>query len=232
MSDHDAFKPSGDEVAVGSEIDGQLVQVAVINGERRMGVGARSPVGGEVLGRHGHARSIGAGGKFGAQDAHYRRAGMQRSVADHLGQLQVQVHHRREAQIDIQRSQFRGHEPAECARGLQRLLRVAVMEAPKRPHRRQLRKRSAESLHSTAFVIHGHQQRRVTGGVDFGHQPTKLSEVPVVAGKEDHAPNRGRQQPRTLFGVELGPLEIDHQRPQGYVREASIHRIQGLWPPA
>ena len=157
---------------------------------------------------------------------------MQRTVADDLRNLQVQVHHRREAQIDIQRSQFRGHEPAECARGLQRLLRVAVMEAPKRPHRRQLRKRSAESLHSTAFVIHSHQQRRVAGGVDFGNQTTKLLEVPVVARKENHAPHRGRLQPRTLFGVELGPLEIDHQRPEGYVREASIHGIQGHCPPA
>ena len=136
MPDHDALKPANDEVPVGSEIVGQLVQAAVIDRKRRVGVGPRARVGGKMLGRHGHPRGIGAGGIRGAQGAHRIGAGMKRAVTDDSGQSQVQVNHRREAQIDTQCTQFRGHEPAEGTCGSQRFVRVLVVEVSECPHGR------------------------------------------------------------------------------------------------
>ena len=210
----------------GIEIVYQLVQVAIIDRKRRVGVGARPGVGGKMLCRNGHARSIGSGGKPGGQGAHRCRVGMQRAVAYDLRQPQIQVNHRCETQIDTQRAQLRCHEPTEGTGGGQRLLRITVVQAPKRTHGRQFRKRTSEPLHSTAFVVHRHQQGRIAGRVNLGNQFAELNEIPKVPGEEDHAPDRGGLQPRPLFGVHPGSLEIDHQGAEWRIAIFAIHAIR------
>ena len=141
-----------------------------IHRQRRVRVGGHRAMPGKVFAGGGHA-GLGHAVHGGVRQVRHRlRVGMKRPVADHLAYAAVEIEHRRKAEIHAHGAQLGGQEPAA---GLGQPLgapRVFVVELAQAAHRRQQRETLAETLHPPAFVVHRHQQPRLTQTVDFADQ--------------------------------------------------------------
>jgi len=153
-----------------------------------------------------------AGGETQREARHGFRRGMQCAIADHGRKPEVALHDRRKAHVDAERSQLGGHEPTERCGGLQCGRRILVVEVAERAHRWQPKEPVAKSLHPPAFVVDGHEQRRLTHRVDLRYEPLERGAIRVVAAEEDHAADQRGREPAALLGIERRAFDIDHQR--------------------
>src|SRR5690349_11488208 len=143
---------------------------------------------------------------------------MERAVADDFAHAEIEIDARRERQVDAMRAEFGRHEPAHRARERHALLRIDVEFMTDAAQGRQGREAGAEPLNAAAFLVHGHDERRRTDGMDVGDQPGELVGVGVVAREQDDAAHERMAQDFAVLGRELETGDIDHQWPKGHRR--------------
>ena len=102
-----------------------------------------------------HAREVG-----GRQGRHRVGVAVERAVADDLAQAVIEVHAGREAEIDPDRPQLGGEEPADRVGAAQPLLPILIESPADEARRRQRGKALAKALHPPALMIGGDQQMR------------------------------------------------------------------------
>ncbi len=192
MRDHDGLKPVADEIAVRLQVVVEVRELALVHGKLRVRIAVRSGVRRKVLRRDRHAGLLGARG----ETARERRDGgglaVQGAIADDLRQTAVEVDARREAQVDADRAQLCCHEPAAGAGRFERQVALLVVQPSQRTKRRQPEKRLTEPLHSPAFLIDGHEQRRLANCMNVGNELRELRDALEVTREKNHAANERR----------------------------------------
>ena len=68
-----------------------------------------------------------------------------------------------------------------------------------------------ESLHASAFLVDGDDQRRGSHGMDVRHETGELGRIGVVAREQDDAAHERMAQHLAVLGRQLETADIDHQ---------------------
>ena len=212
MRRHDGGKPHVDQGLEGQEVvQGDVGVVALVHGDGDVRVGGNEAVAGEMFAAGGHAGILHALHEGMREPDHRLRVGVQGAVADHAGDAVIEVEHRREAEIDAVRAQFRGHDITDFARQRPGTLWMRIMDPPQRPHRRQTREALAETLHAPAFLIGRDQKRRRLERADLRGEAGKLCRALVIALKQDDAAHQRMREPPAVCIAERGAGHIQHQ---------------------
>ena len=137
MRHHHRRKSVRDQQPVGGDVFLQVDKLAPIDRQRQVRVGHDRAVPGKMLGGGGHA---GVAHAMRIGDGELRDDGGARSqsaIANDLARAVVEIHARRERQIDAMGAQFGRHEPAEAPRELEPRRRFHIKLVPDAPQRRQ-----------------------------------------------------------------------------------------------
>ena len=211
MGRHDGRQPVVDETTIREEVLVQVRQLAVVYWQRDVRIRHHVTVSGEVLGGSRHASFFQAAHERDGQFRHGLGRTVKRTVADDFAGAEVEIHYRRERQVDANGPQFRTQQPAHLPRQMAARLPVAVPGMANDPHVRNARKPFAEALHAPAFVVDGHQQRRAAHGTDVAHQRRHLLGAFVVAREQDDGPDQRMFEYFAVFRGEPRTGHIDHQ---------------------
>ncbi len=214
MRHHDGAQTICDEIAVRLQVVVEVRELAFVHGELRVRVAVRSGMRREMLRRDGHPRLLGARGEPARERRDDGSIAMQRAVADDLRETAVEIDARREAHVDADGAQLGRHEPTAGAGRLQREIAVLVVEPSELAKRRQPEERLAEALHAPAFLIDGHEQRRLTNGMDLGGELRELLDALEVTREQDDAAHERRREPLALVRGKGLAAQIDHQGTQ------------------
>ena len=90
---------------------------------------------------------------------------MEGALADHGTGPETEVEDRSEAQIHTHGAELRGHDETAQVRHASGFERVAIMKPSERGARWERGEPGAKSLHRSALVVHGDQERRALQGV-------------------------------------------------------------------
>ena len=144
---------------------------------------------------------------------------MEGAVADHGAVAEVQVQHRREAQVDAARAQLGGHHVAGRGGGVGgghravagRAVAVVHPALAVDVHRRQVREAvGTEALHAAAFVVDAHEQVG-PDRLHLRHQLGDLLAVDPVAAEQDRAAGERMREAAPVVGAQrrAGHVEDD-----------------------
>ena len=180
-----------------------------------MRIGDDRAVAGEMLGGRRHA---GGAHALHAGDGEARdglRVAVIGAVADHLAHAVVEVDAGREAQVDADRAQLGGEQPAALPGQATAGFGIEVVDVADRALRRQHGEPAAEALHAAALVVHRHEQRRLAHGVDLAHQRLELARCCRSCGvNRITEPTSGWASTRRSSAVSSCAGHVDHQRPE------------------
>ena len=137
---------------------------------------------------------------------------VERAVADHAAGTEIEIEHRREAEVDAAGAQLGGqHEAAGGGRvgGTQRVGHPLLAE---HAHRRQVGETvGAKALHAAAFVVDADQQvwpQRLDLGGEFG----ELVTVQPVAREQDQPASERMPQTTPVVGVQRQAFDVENHR--------------------
>ena len=116
MRRHDGRQTVVDETAVGEEILVQVRQLAVVHRQGHVRIRHDIAMPGEVLGSGGHAGVLQPAHERNGELCHGLGRTVKRAVADDFAGAEIEVHHRREGQVDAHGPQFRTQQPAHLPR--------------------------------------------------------------------------------------------------------------------
>ncbi len=182
-----------------------VLQAALVDGNRHVGVGLGPAMSGEVLAGRRHARLLHATDERRSQLRGTLRVTLEGTTADHRAALMIEVEYRREAEIQADGQYLGRHQPAAV---LGQLLGVVIVGDG--AHRRQAQEALAQALHPSAFLIHGQQQVRAHGTNALA-QLAHLARRFDIAGKNDQAAHLGLAQHLAILGGQPGASDIHHQ---------------------
>jgi len=144
------------------------------------------------------------------------RFAVEGAVANHRAGAVVEVEHRGEAEIHAAGAQLRRKYPTGLVRQGLGAVRMFVPDMPQLAHRRQAGEAVAESLHPTAFMVHGNQQMRVAQGMNLGGQPGKLRLRGVIPAEQDHPADQWVLQSFPVLVSQFGAENIEHYRAKSH----------------
>ena len=211
MRHHHRFGAGGNAGAERQQVFGfERRQLARIERCIEMRVFQHRAVAGKMLERGRHACRVHALHVSGAQIRHDARCQMEGALAD--GAIAaLQVHHRRETQIQPDGADFRRHQPGMRARRLQRTRGIGIKARTQARQLRQGTEPFAEPLHRPAFLIHAQNQRPRRGRTQLRAKFGNLFARGEVAGEKNDAAHARMRQPIALLGFELRSGNTDHE---------------------
>ena len=175
MRRHDAGQPGADQRAVRHQVVRlDRREIPVVHRHLVMRVGAHVAVPGEVLSDRAHAHSPHAAGERPGELRYRGRLGVERPVADHARRAEIDVQHRREAEVHAVRRKLRRKHDPDRARQVLGERRVVVVDPAERAHRRQPGEAVREPLHPAPLVIDSDEKRRRPDAVDSAGQRLQL----------------------------------------------------------
>jgi hypothetical protein len=160
------------------------------------------------------------------QQAHHTRVAVEGAAADHAAGAEVQVQHRREAQVHAAGAQLGGQHMAGGRGGIGGGERVLHPLFTQHPHRRQVGETvGAEALHAATFVVHADQQvgpQLLGRRGEFG----QLAAAFEIAREQDQpASERVAQAPGIGLG-QRGAGDVEHH---GGVQGHGVGSRWGAW---
>ena len=214
MGGHQRRQPGLDQLFEGRHVGrGDSLVGTVIHRRFVVGIAPRAAVAGEVLAHRRHAGAAQARHQPLGQPGRRRRRAMIGAVPQEDAGAGVQIQHRGETEIHPDRGQFVGQQPTGLFHQGQGQGRVLVVEGAETPARGQAGETLPKSLHSSALLIHGDQQRGLAQGAHCrreGHQGLRLR---VVAGKQDDPARQGVRQHLPFVRLQLDAPQIQHDGP-------------------
>ena len=138
---------------------------------------------------------------------------VERAVADHRARAEIEVEHRREAEVHAVRAQFARDRPAQQVRFGRGKRDVGVPPLAQRAHRRNRRESVAEPLHAAALVIDADEQVRRAQRANLRRKRGELRGVGVVALEQDDATDQRMREAAAIVVRELQSLDADDDRP-------------------
>ncbi len=136
---------------------------------------------------------------------------MKGAIADGFVDAVIEIGHRREAQVDAEGAQLRGHQPASRAREFESRLVIGIELMADEARRGQCREPLAKALHPATLVIHGDDQRGRSDRLNVGDQARQLLGIGKVAREKNDAADEWVRQHLALFGIERDAAQIDHE---------------------
>ncbi|MCY1355870.1 hypothetical protein D9M69_423070 [compost metagenome] len=182
-----------------------LLQAALVGGDRHVGVGLGPAVAREVLAGRRHAGGVHAADEGAGQRRGPLGVTLEGAAADHGAALVVEVENRREAEVEPDRQHLGRHQPAAL---LGQPLGIGVVGQG--AHRRQAHEALAQTLHPSAFLVDGEQQVRAHG-TDRRGQLAYLARVLDIAGEQDQTADLRLAENLPVFGGQPGAGDVQHQ---------------------
>ena len=157
-----------------------------------------------------------------ASSATTRAIAVERAIADHTADAVVEIDAGRETHINADRSQLRRHEPAALPGEMPTGLRVEIVFATDRAHRRQHREALAKALHPAAFMVDRDQRRRRSRRAYVRNEALDLLDAFEVAREENDAADQRMPQQLAILLRENHALQIDHEGTESHERIGSL----------
>ena len=213
MGRHDAAQPGFDQPPERHRIAGLDFGIGpVVDRDLMVGIGADMAMPREMLADRVHAALPETLDQRARQIRNGLGVGMQRAVADHAAVAVIDIEHRRKAQIDAMRPQFRGQHKADFMRQMPRMLRIGIPRTAEFAHGGNRGEAIAETLHAAAFMIDGDDERRAAQRMNFGGQAVQLFRPGIIARKQDDTACQRMLQPPAVVGNEFGAGYVEHDR--------------------
>ncbi len=179
----------------------------------------------EMLAGGGHAGALHAVHVGLGQCGHHLRIAVEGAVADDRAHTPVQVEHRREAEIDVHGAQLGRHQPAGGLGQAQGTLGILLVDLAETPAGWQPCETLAEALHPPPLVVHGHQQARMTQGMNLLDQRGNLFRRFVVSRKQDQPARQRVAQAFAVLGRQRLALDVEHDRTE---RHGQARMVTGV----
>ena len=137
---------------------------------------------------------------------------VERAVADHAAGTEIEIEHRREAEVDAAGAQLGGQHEAAGGGGIGGAQRVAHPLLAEHAHRRQVGEPiGAKALHAAAFVVDADQHVRADR-LDLGGEFGELVAVLPVAPEQNQPAGQRMPQAATVGGVQRQAVDVEHDR--------------------
>jgi len=211
MRHHHRFRTGVDGVGERHEVfSAHRFRRALVHGAIEVRVLEYRAVAGEMLERHRHAGQAHASlvGKpeFGDDlGTRIERARADRAIASR------KIQHRREAQVDADRTHFAGHQPGVFLGTRQSLPRIGVVQGADPGQRGQLGETLAKALHGSAFLIDADEEFIAAQRADRIDQRRHRRARDEIALEQDHAADLRRGELLALGGGEFESGQADDQ---------------------
>ena len=197
-------------------VEPKIVVRTIVDGKRVVRIGCDTPVPGKVLSHPVHSRLSHSREEFSGERGHDGGFVVKCAVANHRAHAAVEIEHRCKVEIHATRAQLDCCHPPRGARDPLPDLRVSIMEIPVLPSGGKGRESFSKSLHPTALVVDGNEQRRFPQFVDGITQPAQLLATAIVARKQDDASDAGMAQHVSLDIFELHARYTCHEGTEGH----------------
>src|SRR5207244_9124281 len=130
--------------------------------------------------------------------------------ADDRAHAEIEIQHRREAEIDAAIGEFIGDQPTPLLGLRKRIVAVHVIRFTQLAHRRNAREAVAKALHASTLVVDSDQKRRRAHRTDVTREARQLGPRNVIACKENCAADERMREPITIGGSEDRSPNAEH----------------------